>query len=63
MWECIEVHSTMERPAGQVLGGGMGGFGGGSGLQFMKTRGFLPGASQSLSIARLARPQLGPFLS
>ena len=35
------MYSTMERSAEAVLGGGMGGFGGGSGWQFMKTRGFL----------------------
>ena len=42
VWECIGVHSTMERFAGANFGGQvLGGFGGGSGRQFMKTRGFL----------------------
>ena len=35
-WECIGVHSTLDDLQGQVLGGGIGGFGGGSGWQFMK---------------------------
>ena len=39
--ECIGVHSTMERSAGANFGGRDGGFWGGSGWRFMKTRGFL----------------------
>ena len=41
VWECIGVHSTMERSAGQVLGGGMGGFGGGGPVAIYETGGFL----------------------
>ena len=40
VWECIGVHSAMERSAGRGGGSGMGGCRGGSGCQFMKMRGF-----------------------
>ena len=50
VWECIGVHSTMERSAEASFGGRMGRFGGGSGWQFMKTREVSkPGVSQSLN--------------
>ena len=41
VWECQGVCSTMERSAGASFGGEIGGFGGGSGWQFVKARGFL----------------------